>query len=75
MSDVRVYKSSIFSCSVCAPAEMSGDAVVAEVNRIHPAGTERGWKKSDDATFATGQPNPCPCNNNPKERQHWLLDA
>jgi hypothetical protein len=73
-SGVMIYASSLLSCSVCAPAEMPIDEVERIVNEDRPAGTMRGWRKSSDATFASGSPNPCTCNTD-EGRQHWLLDC
>lgn len=72
---VVVYASGLLCCSVCAPVGMSRAELEREVNRIHPCGTRKGWTISTDPTFASGQPNPCPCNDHPTERQHWLLEA
>lgn len=74
MSAVTVYSMGVVCCSVCAPADMDGDAVAAEVNRAHPSGTESGWSVSQDETFRTGQPNPCACEADPS-RRHWLMDC
>jgi len=73
-SGVMIYASSLLSCSVCAPAEMPIEEVERIVNQDRPAGTERGWRKSTDATFAGGQPMPCPCDVM-EGQQHWLLDC
>lgn len=73
--DVVVYTSSLLSCSVCAPKDMPIEEVVKAAERSHPCGSAKGWTKSADATFAGGEPNPCPCNVFNEERQHWLLDA
>lgn len=71
---VAVYKRGPFCCSVCAPEHMTGEEVAREVEAGSPAGTGAGWTISTNPTFATGQPNPCPCEQTPG-RRHWLLDA
>jgi hypothetical protein len=38
------------------------------------AGTRRGWQFADNEKFATGEPNPCPCNEL-ANRTHWLLSC
>lgn len=75
VSDVVIYKGGVLSCSVCAPAAMTGPEVAAEVNRMEPTGISSDWEISKDAQFATGEPNPCPCNKEPEARRHWLLDV
>lgn len=69
---IHVYTAGICSASVCAPKEMSVEAVTEELNATHPTGIESRWSLSTDPTFATGQPNPCPCEINPL-RLHYLF--
>lgn len=71
---VQVYAMGAFMCSVCAPAEMNGPAVAAEVQAGRPAGTEHGWQVAADSTFKSGEPNPCNCDSMPG-RRHWLLEC
>lgn len=69
---VHVYKEGLLCASVCAPAEMTGEEVAAE---MLPSGTSHGkWCVSDEKTFAGGEPMPCPCEQDPS-RRHWLLDC
>lgn len=72
---VYVYASGLLSCSVCAPSTMTAEEVAVVVNSLHPTGIDSGWRKSSDTTFASGQPNPCPCDREPERRQHWLLNC
>ena len=74
ISPVQVYANGMFCCSVCAPEAMTAEAVQAEVNKINPCGTEKGWTISEDTHFKGGQTMPCVCNDDPG-RRHWLLDA
>lgn len=74
MAPVYVYSKGLVCCSVCAPGDMDADAVAAAVNREHPTGIDNGWSVSTDETFITGQPNPCPCEDEPS-RRHWLLEC
>lgn len=75
-AQVHIYKSGLFSMSVCAPAAMDGDAVAAMASAQEPTGIDRDWTVSADATFGDGvTPNPCPCNTMPDARRHWLLDC
>lgn len=72
MSAVTVYEAGPICASACAPESMNGTEVAAEVNRIHPAGTESGWSVSKDPRFSGGQTNPCACHKD-SGRRHWLL--
>lgn len=74
MSDLpRVITISEGLCykSMCAVADASIDEIEAEAG---PSGTRRGWKLSEDTHFATGQTNPCPCDQE-EGRLHYLLSC
>lgn len=73
-SAVIVYRPGGLSCSVCVPREWDRETVTREVNLAHPCGTEAGWAIARDATFAGGQPMPCPCDRL-DWRMHWLMEA
>lgn len=74
--DVEVYRSGLFCCSVCAPAEMSADEVVCRVNAIHPCGTEHGWMLSENTHFKCGEvENGGIVDCHRGHTRHWLLDA
>ena len=78
---VEMYTVGIVHASVCAPKDMPTDEILSQSNILHPVcpagykemtGCEpHGWAISEDG-FRTGEPNPCPCNDNP-ERLHYLL--
>lgn len=70
---VIVYSTGIVSCSVCAPADMPPAEVAAEVNMTQPTGISSDWKISEEATFASGDPHPSPCDKYPEQRTHRLL--
>jgi hypothetical protein len=72
--DIYIYSVGPFCASVCAPAIMEGEDVAFEVECHRPCGTDPGWTVSADINFASGQPNPCVCEEDPS-RRHWLLDA
>lgn len=61
--------------SACAPNTMSAEDVERAANRLRPTGIEAGWSVSNVKAFKTGEPNPCPCNDHPNERRHWLLEC
>lgn len=71
---VIIYSKGLCHCSVCAPKDLSVEEVVAEVNLIYPTGIFSNWSPSEDKTFATGDPNPCVCQDDPN-RLHYLLDC
>ena len=74
MSRVDIYSAGFISMSVCAPNDMTLEEILDDCEAQRPSGTDAGWHKSKDTHFATGAPNPCPCNKH-EGRQHWLLDA
>ena len=45
--------------SLCTDEE--DDAALRWLNQSNPTGLDHGWKISSDETFASGQPNPSPC--------------
>ena len=57
-------------CSACT-ALPDRDAIEAEVNRVNPSGVSSPWKITDEA-FASGAPNPHPCEED-GGRNHYLL--
>jgi len=73
MEEVHVYTAGLCSLSVCAPKEMPVERVEDAVNAGHPTGLEYRWKVAKDKNFRTGEPNPCPCNDEPEDRLHYLM--
>lgn len=71
---VHVYATGICNASVCAASGLSLEEILRRVNGIHPSGTAHGWAKSPSETFATGQSNPCACQDHPG-RIHFLLEC
>lgn len=71
---VQTYSVGLVCASACAPTDLSREDVERVVSLDHPTGLAHGWKISDDPTFRSGHPNPCPCDQNP-DRQHWLLNC
>lgn len=72
---VIVYSIGLVACSACAPADMTAEEVVAEVNRVVlPTGIESPWSVSADPAFKGGEPNPGPCDRQ-EGRRHWLLEC
>lgn len=73
--EVRVYACGLMLCSACAPAGMTPEQVAAAVNQEHPTGISSRWKVSSDPEFASGGPNPGPCDQEPDARRHWLMEC
>ena len=50
----------------------------AEIERLanidQPTGIASKWTIADEP-FASGQPNGCPCNDEPDKYHHWLLSC
>lgn len=60
--------------TICTDEADLDVAVTQARQLLGPSGTTRGWQRSEDERFATGQPNPCPCEQN-SEARHLLLDC
>ena len=73
-NEILVYALGLCSCSVCAPITTDTSAIVREANRQHPTGIGP-WAVSGNETFLNGKTNPCPCNEEPATKQHWLLEC
>lgn len=70
LPDVIVYSVGILVCCICYRStltpEQARDIAAEEMGRpVHIAADEH---------FATGEPNPCPCDKYPEQRQHRLLE-
>jgi hypothetical protein len=70
---IMPYKIGLCFASVCA-LDASPEEIEDSLNRSHPTGIASRWTISHDATFASGEPNPCVCNDDPS-RLHWLLSC
>jgi len=73
MEKVEVYSNGIVSCSACADNSLSIREITKEVNRINPSEISSKWKLSKDKNFKSGETNPCPCENFPYTRKHYLF--
>lgn len=74
LSGVIVYGVGFVVLSVCHPADMALDDVLDVANREHMTGLDHGWMPSLAPHFASGEPNPCPCERDPG-RVHRLLEC
>jgi hypothetical protein len=71
--ELEVYSNGIVHCSVCTNIKDPRDIEI-QTNLQNPTGlSSGGWKISKDTNFATGQTNPCPCEQKPKTHKHYLM--
>jgi len=70
--DFTVYREGLLNASVCSSLGL--EATVERMAR-RISGTTVGWILSEDENFATGQSNPCPCEQQPKTHQHYLFNC
>ena len=73
MNKVICYGMGLVCLSVCADGNMTAKEVEEEANLLHPTGIHSRWSIAQEGKFADGTPMPCPCNQEPEERCHWLL--
>lgn len=71
--DFEVYSMGPVYCSVCS--SLSVEETTRRLNWEYPTGISSRWQLSKDATFRTGQPNPCPCNEHPDTHKHYLFNC
>ena len=71
---ITVYTVGLVYCSVCCEADATDAEIVAHANLMHPTGLSHGWGIAEAPTFATGEPNPSPCNT-ADGRKHVLLSC
>jgi hypothetical protein len=70
---MKIYATGPFCMSVCVPADWDIEKVEKIANIKSHCGTTNGWRVYENH-FATGQVNPCLCNEM-HNRKHWLLSA
>lgn len=75
MDNIIPYSVGLVAASVCADNKLTPAEVERLFNAAHPAGTVNGWKLSEDTHFHQGQPNPCPCDQFPETRTHYLFNC
>ena len=64
-----IYSEGPLSASVCS--SLDKDEVITRMAKI-TCGTTTGWVFADEP-FATGETNPCLCNQNPQTHHHYLF--
>lgn len=73
--DMLVYASGLACMSVCVPNDWTREQVAEVANRMRPNGLPTDWQVSEAPQFAGGEPNPCPCNADPDNRTHYLVEC
>ena len=71
--DFCAYAIGICAASVCSSLPI--DQVTERLNQEYPTGLDNRWEPSADQRFKGGQPNPCPCNENPSTHKHYLFNC
>lgn len=71
--DFRAYAVGIANASVCT--SLTDEQATARLNTEHPTGIDSPWSISPDDTFASGQPNPRPCDDLPATHRHILFSC
>lgn len=69
------YSIGIITMSVCADKNVSIEEIEEHINLVHPTGINTRWQLSKDKYFASGETNPCNCDQNPNTRKHYLLNC
>lgn len=73
LGEVVVYAEGLCALSACAPKDMDRADLLAVINSEHPTGIRSSWSFDNAPRFRTGQPNPCPCEQEPGDRMHYLF--
>lgn len=68
----EAYNIGFVCASICT--NMTVEEATEELNAQHPTGISSQWQPSEDKTFVGGQPNPCPCDQDPN-RKHYLFNC
>ena len=72
VEELDIYANGIVHCSVCTNIK-DEKRIEQLVNQHNPTGLSYGWHIDSAPKFATGQPNPCSCDRNPKTHKHYLM--
>lgn len=73
MKDFEAYKVGVFCASICS--NLAVEETARRLNEERPTGIDSRWALSGDATFKSGEPNPCPCDRSPQTHKHYLFDC
>lgn len=66
------YAVGLCEASVCS--SLGKAETRARLNRQRPTGIKSRWRLAKES-FATGEPNPHPCENFPETHNHYLFDC
>lgn len=69
--DFAAYSVGFVFASVCT--SLPDEHAAARLNAEYPTGTGSRWEVAPVKTFATGQPNPTPCERRPATHRHILF--
>lgn len=73
MQDVEAYVVGVMTASVCS--RFSLEETARRLNEESPTGISSLWQPAENKEFATGQPNPCPCERSPETHKHYLFEC
>lgn len=72
--DFTAYSVGLAHASVCTSLPL--EKAIKLLNESHPTGlADSEWEPSKDKEFASGQPNPCICEDKPKTHKHYLFSC
>jgi hypothetical protein len=71
--DFQAYAVGICTASVCTA--LTDEQTVERMNAEHPTGIDSPWAISTDPTFASGEPNPTPCEDMADTHRHILFNC
>lgn len=72
MPTTIIYGVGLCYMSVCT--DDTDEEATRILNSEHPTGMDSYWKISENKTFKSGKPNPCPCEQE-DGRRHILFDC
>ena len=74
LADYVVYSEWLCFMSVCSRLDQGALVMRMEEHGYLIASPTHTWRLAD-GPFKTGEPNPCPCNDFPDRRQHFLFSC
>lgn len=72
--ELTVYRNGPVYCSVCTNIT-SRRRIEELLNQKNPTGISSMWGFSANKNFASGDPNPCPCEKKPTTHTHYLMSC
>ncbi len=74
MKDIEIYAVGMVHASACALNTINISEVERIANMQYPTGVSHSWSLHD-GSFKSGESNPCPCDEAPETRSHYLLSC